>query len=173
MGEAKRRGTFEDRKKSSKYTRPTRIRISYESFPDYCQATIILEGTDQQIVLKAPDVEKLSYLLLAFGAAYQDNVLELVHSIAPQLYHSLFDEDEHQDENFGVSVSSDLDEISSIFGVELVPLTDDFYHELVKIDGFKDMSKSDFDSLRSNGFLYNSVRQSFQMKPEFSGFFDE
>jgi hypothetical protein len=165
MGEAKRRGTFEDRKKSSKNTKSSQLRISFEHFDDYCQATIIV--SEQHIVLKAKTKELLALSLMSFGNAYIDSVNQLISAIAPQVFESCTCgkcDTEHDDVS---------DEVSSIFGTDLVVLTDDLYFELIKMDEFKSMSKSDFDSLRSQGFFYNPVRKSFQTPPEFSGFFDE
>lgn len=88
MGEAKQRGTFEQRKESSKNTKSSQLRISFEHFDDYCQATIIL--SEQHIVLKAKTKELLALSLMSFGNAYIDLVNQLISAIAPQVFESSF-----------------------------------------------------------------------------------
>lgn len=165
MGEAKRRGNFEQRKESSKNTKSSQLRISFERFDDYSQATIIV--SKEHIVLKAKTNELLALSLISFGNAYIDLVNQLISAIAPQFFESCTCckcDTEHDDFS---------DEVSSIFCTDLVALTDDLYLELIKIDQFRSVAKSDFDSLRAQGFFYNPVRKSFQIPPEFSGFFDD
>lgn len=180
MGQAKQRGSFEQRKASSKkvkFTKPEDLRIRFQHLGSYSQAIVSFGDLDNQLVLKASDIPSLFYLLVHFSLDSLSITDDFLKHVNPSLHEEIHLDDDslcayfvvNDDYHDDDSVNKD---ISDIFCTELLPLTDELYARLIKTTDFKYLSKKDFDSLRSTGLFFNPVRKSFQGQPEFVGCFN-
>lgn len=183
MGQAKQRGSFEERKASSKkvkFTKPENFRIRFQHLGSYSQATVSFGDLDNQLVLKASDIRSLFHLLVHFSLDSLSCTDDFLKDVNPSLHEEIHLDDDslcayfvanddYHDDDDDDSVNKD---ISDIFCTELLPLTDELYARLINTTDFKELSKKDFNSLRSMGLFFNPVRKSFQGQPEFGGCFN-
>jgi hypothetical protein len=171
MGQAKQRGTFEQRKASSKKTKFTEsdnFILNVNTVDNYVQATFSYGDVNNQIVLKASDFHSLFHLLVEFSLDSLSLVDDFVKSANPSFHKEIHVDDDSLAIYFSAEEEQEDDQISDIFCTDLLPLTDELYLSLIKTSEFHDLLKDDFDSFRSMDFLFNPVRKSFQSLPEFS-----